>query len=47
VEGTVYETEDGKRLTLKSAQSRGEAQKLSAASPDTHSFAVRPQWSMS
>jgi hypothetical protein len=46
VEGTVYETEDGKRLIMKSAQSRGEAQKLAAASPDTHAFAVRPQWSM-
>jgi hypothetical protein len=46
VEGTVYETEDGKRLIMKSAQSRGEAQKLAAASPDTQIFAVRPQWSM-
>jgi hypothetical protein len=46
VEGTVYETEDGKRLILKSAQSRGESQKLAAASPDTQIFAVRPQWSM-
>ncbi len=46
VEGTVYETEDGKRLIMKSAQSRGEAQKLAAASPDTQIFTVRPQWSM-
>ncbi len=46
VEGTVYETEDGKRLIIKSAQSRGEAQKLAAPSPDTQVFAVRPQWSM-
>jgi hypothetical protein len=46
VEGTFYETEDGKRLIMKSAQSRGEAQKLAAASPDTQAFAVRPYWSM-
>ena len=46
IEGTVYETEDGKRLIMKSAQSRGESQKLAAASPDTQIFAVRPQWSM-
>ena len=46
VEGTFYETEDGKRLIMKSALSRGEAQKLAAGSPDTQIFAVRPQWSM-
>jgi hypothetical protein len=46
IEGTVYETEDGKRLIMKSAQSRGEAQKQAAASPDTQIFAARPQWSM-
>jgi hypothetical protein len=45
VEGTVYETEDGKRLILKSAQSRTEAQKY-ATSPDTQIFTARPQWSL-
>jgi hypothetical protein len=46
VEGTVFETEDGKRLIMNSAQSSKEARALAAASQDTHVFAVRPLWSI-
>jgi hypothetical protein len=44
--GTVFETDDGKRFVIVPARTRAEADAAAAtAGPETRVFAVRPSWS--